>query len=372
MEIKTLSSFPGVPFNDTLESFFDTYTVDEEIECYQLLFSPYGDKTSFDDLYKLTFNSKIVILNIMDLIIDRFDNTAIDELKKFCELHPQQKFIIFSFHLGLGNELKIPNLYLDTIMSSNLTENLKHCEKKEISNKWLALNYDTKVHRVMAASYLLSKDYYMNGNITFRMDVAPLVKFKDYKNITKIPTYQLRSDFAKGYARFKSGNFNHLKMRNFDKEGDRVATNYNENLLPVYENTGVEVITGTMFFEKTPVLTEKEIQPIFGKNFPIYLNGVGMVREMKKLFDIDTFDDIIDNSYDEIENHFERMAAAIDRNEHLLDGSTNISELWNDNRKRFEDNCEKVDAMIFDRKYQRTLNHEKIKQALKHFDVSFV
>lgn len=371
MEIKTLSSFPGVPFNDTLESFFDTYTVDEEIECYQLLFSPYGDKTSFEDLCKIKFESRVVILNIMDLIIDPFDNTAIDELTKFCELNPQQKFIIFNLHLGLGDQLKIPNLYLDTIISSNLTEDLKHCEKKEISNKWLSLNYDTKVHRVMTTCYLLSKDYYKNGNITFRTDAAPLVKFREYKNITKIPTYELRSDFAKGYGRFKSGDFNHLKIRNFDKEGDRVASNYNENLLPIYQNTGVEIVTGTMFFEKTPVLTEKEIQPVFGKNFPIYINGVGIVREMKKLFDIDTFDDIIDNTYDEIEDHFERMAAAIDRNQHLLDGSTNISELWYDNQKRFEDNCKKMDSMFFDRNYQRIFNHEKIKQALTHFDVSF-
>jgi hypothetical protein len=52
------------------------------------------------------------------------------------------------------------------------------------------------------------------------MDVPTLVKYDQYKNITKIPTYQLRSDFAKGYVRFKSKDFKHLKIRNFDYSND--------------------------------------------------------------------------------------------------------------------------------------------------------
>ncbi|MFO0003644.1 MAG: hypothetical protein ACK559_21195, partial [bacterium] len=87
-------------------------------------------------------------------------------------------------------------------------------------------------------------------------------------------------------------------------------------------------------------------------------------------FDIDIFEDIVDHSYDEIENHFERLAAAIDRNQHLLDGSTNIKELWYDNQKRFDDNCEKINSLCFDKEKQRIFNHEKIKQSLMSFDIS--
>lgn len=371
MEIKTLSSFPGVPFNDTFETFASKYKLLEDVECYQLLFSPYGDKTSFEDLNKIKFQSRVVILNVMDLIIDSHDNADINGLIKFCEDHPRNRFIIFNFHLGLKNQIKLPNLYLDTIMSSNLTENLVPCEKKSISNRWLSLNLDTKLHRVMTVSYLLSKDYYKNGDITFRYDIPPLMKYDKYKNITPISP-ELKSELSKGYERFKSKDYNLLKIRNFDKVDDRVASNYNNNLRPVYENIGVEIITGTLFFENTPTLTEKEVQSVFGKNFPIYLNGVGMAREMKNLFDIDLFDDIIDISYDEIEDHFERMAAAIDRNQHLLDGSTNIHELWHDNQKRFEDNCEKMKSLCFDKEYQRIFNHEKIKNLLRECNVSFI
>jgi hypothetical protein len=371
MEVKTLSSFPGVPFTDTFETFFDEYTLSEDVECYQLLFCPYGTGSSFDDLNQINFQSRVVILNVMDLMIDNTDNTAIKELTQFCENHPEQDFIIFNFHLNLANEVKLPNLYLDTIIPTSYTERLTHCEKKDLRNAWLSLNSDTKVHKVMTVCYLLSKDYYDRGYITFNMNAATLVKYDQYKNITKIPTYQLRSDFAKGYVRFKSKDFKHLKIRNFDYSSDRVASNYNRNLLPVFEKIAVEIITGTMFFEKTPVLSEKEVQSVYAKNFPIYINGPGIVREIRKFMQIDMFDDIIDHSYDEIEDHFERMAAAIDRNEHLLNGSTNIRELWNDNRKRFEQNCQIMDDGLYDKTKQKIRNHEQIKRALNHFNVSF-
>lgn len=371
MEIQTLSSFPGVPFNDSIREFFDAYKVDEDIEFYQFVFCPYGWKTSFDDLYKINFKSRIVILNIVDSIIDRYDNAAIKELTQFCADHPEQNFIIFSFHLNFENELKhIPNLYHGTIFSANTTEGLNRCEKKDITNRWICLNRNMKLHKVLALSYILSKDFYLNGDLSFTENPI-LSKYHQYKNISEIPA-EVKKNFSKGFERFKAKEFNLLEVHNFDKFDDRVANNYNVNLLPVYENVAVEIITGTMFFEKTPLLSEKEMQSVYAKNFPIYLNGIGMVKEMKKLFDLDLFEDIIDHSYDEIENHFERLAAAIDRNEHLLDGSTNIKELWYDNQERFEENCDKIDAALHDKSYQRMFNHERIKKALTHFNVTFV
>jgi hypothetical protein len=132
MKVKTLSSFPGVPFTDTFETFFDEYTLSEDVECYQLLFCPYGTGSSFQDLYQINFQSRVVILNVMDLMIDNTDNTAIKELTQFCADNPEQDFIIFNLHLNLAKEVKFPNLYLDTIIPTSYTERLKHCEKKDL------------------------------------------------------------------------------------------------------------------------------------------------------------------------------------------------------------------------------------------------
>lgn len=371
MELKTLSTFPGVPFNDTFEEFSNAYTFDEDIECYQLVFCPYGRKTCFDaDLSNFKFKSRVVILNIVDSIIDKYDNFALEELTQFCANNPEQNFIIFTYHLSLQDQLKITNLYHDTIFSAYTLTQMRRCEKKDITNNWVFLNRNSKLHKAMAICYLLSKDYHSNGYIS-TTDESILSKYHQYKNISKMPV-EFRNSIADGFKRFKSKEFNSLQISEFLKDDDRVADNYNKNLLPIYRNVALELISGTMFFENSPLLSEKEIQNVYGQNFPIYFNAPGIVKEMKKLFDLDMFEDIIDHSYDQIENHFERLAAAVDRNEKLLNGSTNMKELWYDNRKRFEDNCDKLDAAFYDKTYRSAFNEEKIKKALTHFNVTFV
>lgn len=361
------NAFNGVPFNDTIESFFDTYKVDEDIECYQLLFCPYGTGTSFDDLNKIKFQSRVVILNIIDEVINEDGSFAIEELTKFCLDHPEQNFIIFNFQLNIKDQLKLDNLYTDTIQSSNFKGNFKRCEKKDITNRWLLLNSGSKIHRILTICYLLSKDYYLNGDITFDMETR--LGDWDRKDMSKMSN-EFRNKFMKGYERFKSNQFTLLNLTKYT-DTETVVNNYNINLLPVYENVGVEIITATSFFEKTPGLSEKEFQSVYGKTFPIYIGGVGSAREIKKFFNLDTFDDIIDHSYDTIEDHYERLSTAIEKNEKLLDGSTNIKELWFDNQKRFEENCNKVDSMLHDKEYQKMHNDNKIKKALTHFNCSF-
>lgn len=371
MEIKTLSTVPGLPFNNMLETFFDEHKVDEEIECYQLVYCPYGYGTNFGDLNQIYFKSRVVILNMLDTIIDNKDNVDVEGIERFCANHPEQNFIISCPHFNMQREFDIPNLHLCAFMPTSLDEDLVHCEKKDLTNRWVSFNSDTKLHRVLTVSYLLSKDYHQNGFFTFDMEKPALVKYDQYRNITKISNYQLRSSFAKGLSKFKTKDFNRLKIAKFDQNDLRLSYNYNVNLFPVYERIGVEIITGTMFFERSPVLSEKEMQSVYAKNFPIYINGVGMAKEFKKFFSVDIFEDIVDHSYDEIEDHFERLAAAIDRNQHLLDGSTNIRELWYDNKKRHDENCLIMDEHVHAGKYQNTFNRERIKSALRHFDVSF-
>lgn len=375
MEITTLSTLPGVEFNDSIEKFFDKYKLSEDVECYQLFFCPYGKGTSFDDLYKINFKSKIVILNVVDTIIDIDDNTAIKDLVKFCRDHPEQNFIISCPHLNLQRELTrrniiVPNLYLDQLLCTTYFGSFKRCEKKGIkANKWLSLNSGPRVHRILAISYLLSKDYADNGDFTFDLETELVKQPYQYKNLRKMPE-DLKNSFSEGYEKFKLGKFNRLDIPKFDYTTLSPAKNYNEIIAPICQSYGVEIITGTMFFEKTPVLSEKEMQSVWSGTFPIYINGAGMAREMKNLFGIDIFEDIVDHSYDEIENHYERMTAAIDRNQHLLDGSTNIHELWNDHKQRFDDNCEKMQTILCDGTYQNNYNFNHLKRAFTHFNVT--
>ena len=379
VKITSLSSAAGFPFNTALEDFFNTYEVDEDIECYELFFNPDGSRSNiesdsggsnFDDLYQIKFKSQIVILNIMDSIVDKDNNVAVDELLEFCSNHPENNFIVFTFHDMFIKQINIKNLYIDTIFSITLgnsfTQKYKYFKKNIKSNEWLLLNSNMRLHRFMTIYYLLSKEYYKNGLISINLDY---LEDKDLKIKSKI-TKQVKDDFLKGKTRFENNEFNLLKIPPNRNDVNMPIENYNINLLPIYRKTGIEIITGTMFFNNDTCIGEKEIQNVYGKSFPIYITGCGMVKKIKDLFNIDTFDDIIDHSYDEVENPFERLTTAIDKNEKLLNGSTNIKELWSDNQKRFEDNRAKVNSSLRDATYQTHFNEERIKKSLNYFNVS--
>jgi hypothetical protein len=406
MNIKTLA-FCGEENNfcdDTFETFFDTYNLTEEIECYQVaLPDDDGDESlSYltENCPRYTFRTRVVILNIQSLILDEFGDIDMDGLVKFCEYHHDQQFIIFNPQINFKgitskNSIGKPNLYADTLNSSflynsenNSSDESIHLnrgiEKKKISNQWLFLNSTAGLHKVVTLSYLLSKDYYKNGFISIghqtdhrtliqdyyvpqRFDEGEILKNTSemHHDVSKISP-ELKLELKKGYERFGSKDFNILKVEPTYELKDNY---YNDYLNPLYETTGVEVVAGITFFEQFPIISGKIFRSVYAKHFPIHLNGVGMVKWMEDAFGLDMFRDIVDHSYDEITDHFERLTAAIDRNAHLLDGSTNIHELWHDNQKRFEDNCKQMDKFIDDEDHRRNVNHEKIKKALTHFGI---
>jgi hypothetical protein len=142
VKITSLSSTPGFPFNTALEDFFNTYKVDKDIECYKLYFSPFGSRpniefdpvgSNFDDLYQIKFRSQIVILNIIDSIIDKNGDIAIDQLLEFCSNHPENNFIVFTFHDSFIKQINIKNLYIDTISSVTLENSI--AQKYKYFNK---------------------------------------------------------------------------------------------------------------------------------------------------------------------------------------------------------------------------------------------
>jgi hypothetical protein len=53
---------------------------------------------------------------------------------------------------------------------------------------------------------------------------------------------------------------------------------------------------------------------------------------------MDMFDDIIDHSYDTIENPIDRLYTAITSNIELLTNNQKTKQLWKDNRQRFVNN----------------------------------
>jgi hypothetical protein len=55
---------------------------------------------------------------------------------------------------------------------------------------------------------------------------------------------------------------------------------------------------------------------------------------------MDVFDDIIDHSYDKIENPIDRLYCAISNNLEILTNNNRVKELWAKNQHRFANNVD--------------------------------
>ena len=123
----------------------------------------------------------------------------------------------------------------------------------------------------------------------------------------------------------------------------------------------LELLSSGHFSETTPCFSEKEIQWVYGRNFLIYLGSPRSIQWLRK-WGFDVFDDVVDHSYDLIEDPSERILRAIDDNIHLLDGSTDLDQLWKDREERFNQNCLVADNI------QEKLDNECKKQILERLD----
>ena len=87
----------------------------------------------------------------------------------------------------------------------------------------------------------------------------------------------------------------------------------------VFEPSCVSLITEPALYEKETIITEKTIMALYGGTIPIWVGGWRIPDYMKSLgFDI--FDDVVDHSYQSLDDPYDRCYYAIEKNINLLRG----------------------------------------------------
>lgn len=123
---------------------------------------------------------------------------------------------------------------------------------------------------------------------------------------------------------------------------------HNPELMENYESSYVNIITESMFFdsENNIHISEKSFKPFFYYQYPLILSTCGHIKKMKDLYDFDFFDDIINHSYDDETNQKNRLKMFVDEIERLNKMKDEISKHYNSNKKRFEENKNKVIELL--------------------------
>ena len=390
-----LSSDNKFPFSDSIEKFFNTYHIEEGVEVYYMYPAPkeynIPNSTSAEDLNSIKYKEKLIIWALSDSFIDlnsynyykQDKPKEIQKLENICKDNKEKIFLLCSNLYNLNIFLSADNLFsLDNLINTKFVVKYRRCLEKNFTTKkqWICLNHTPKPHRMALVSYLLGMGLDEFGTIvcnnSLNTDTNDTYNYNlilDYFKFNDVDKKNIR----KVLFRLNIQKFEKINIINYEKLQNNILpeylnyTNYHDHILPIYKHTALEIISCTLFSEPTPLFGEKEIHSVYGKNFQIFIGSKGTAYKFKHIWGMDIFEDIINHSYDNIEDPTQRLKSAIDMNMHLLDGTTDLSKLWYKNQHRLDKNCDTMDKILYDKNYQLNFDFNKIKVGLDKFGIRY-
>jgi len=114
----------------------------------------------------------------------------------------------------------------------------------------------------------------------------------------------------------------------------------------VFEPSCVSLITEPCFYERETLITEKTIMAIYGGTLPVWVGGWGIPQNMRQL-GFDVFDDIVDHSYEHMEDPWDRVYYAVEKNLHLLKDTKVTQEFIKRNHARLQHNMHLINSNVF-------------------------
>jgi hypothetical protein len=345
-------------YDDTTLSLFQNLVEDQE--SYYLWSYPPDNMNQF--LQNTNCKSPNIFLGIKDLLDswiefdwwnDRQQAGSI-RIQEFARRHPDQQIVLFTSLERLEREITEPNLHIIPWGGDWLNQRTEYTKLRPVLEKnfssdrtYINLNRNVRSHRVVILSYLLGQGYDTTGVLTYLKNPykMPDTFLKSIGWQFDIPRHDMiRESILNGFNRLSITNDDYEIYKNYGQGHTDNAGNFENKLRSMYQNSFVEIVSETTFIEPSFILSEKTAHAFYGCNFPIILNGCGCVEHLRDI-GLDVFDDIVDHSYDLVENPFDRIVTAIESNRRLLMDTEYVKQAWKTNRSRFERNIEVMKNM---------------------------
>lgn len=196
--------------------------------------------------------------------------------------------------------------YLTRIKDYNIQLNASNT----FAPKFLSLNGRPEWHRY----YLIQ--LYKDRNLFDKGLVSLLNRYDRFSDT------QIKRTFLKSYEgdpSFILDIIDNKRTLEIDRTNEQIHENDRSHDPFIYKDTSISVVSET--YGETArgcFITEKSYKPIANCHFQIWIGQPGMVKFFRKL-GYDLFDDIIDHSYDNVNNDTKRYNAAIDSLEQYLE-----------------------------------------------------
>lgn len=279
----------------------------------------------------------------------------LDHVKKY----PNKKFILITDVHNIEQEydnvdnLSIVETELIT-MDKPLYEKIKPVVDKNIINDkhFIALANRATNSRITLLSYLLGQGLEKHGILKTKELIKERIQGPQ-TFLDCIPWHINNSTMGetleKGYQKLKKYQ---EPTKLIDGPYSSVIkggnpTNFNQYLRNFYSHSLVELCAETYFEESSYMFTEKTLNMILGCNFPILLCGQNSVAHLESM-GFDVFRDIVDHSYDNIQDPMARLTSAVDLNIKLLTDKQWATSQWARSIDRFEKNVKHSKQGMYD------------------------
>jgi hypothetical protein len=352
--------------------------------CDQILIST----IDFENLLRLDFEHRIVLIGLYDHLLSQnlieYDYwnpsvpTQISEIVHLSRQHPDRLFVllIMGYHWNISNFQNLSNirvLHWNAIHTNNTYHNLKpvikNFESRQIA---ISLNRLMRCHRLFAISLLyglgLEKHCLITAsNIRYQLSKLSSDNFLEHNNFVFEEHHDLaRETVIKGFKKliedFNSGSSYHYGGQIYPLVPNTEIvimfdnySNFENNLRSAYQNSFVEIVGCRLGVDPGVSIDEKMINSVYARNFPVLIGSTGTVKFYRNL-GIDMFDDVIDHSYDQIDNPVDRFYKAIVDNKHLITDTDQTKKIWQARESRFDENIDRFNNNeIYNNLRQKTL-----------------
>lgn len=364
----TISARP--PFDELMFDFFEQCItrLPENSQAYYVWADP-ADML-VPTLQSLEYSAPVVLLCVFDnLCLNDFDpwthsrSHGVAAIADIALARPDTQFLLITSVSNLHQELQdIQNIAIIELgfitMESSQWSTVDVNLKKNFSSPtcFVSINNRAAAHRISCTSLLLSRQWDQFGTINISKEMHNHVnRYQSYLDMiawqfNACQERDLKPWLCDGFLRLQK--YQNVNSDFINGSFNRYAGNFVKYLAPLYSNHFVELVAETYYAEPSFMMTEKTLNSVHGKNFPIWISGAGSVAYLENL-GMDVFRDIINHNYDQETNPFDRLVKLLDDNQRILTDVDYAKSQWLQCANRFDANIAFVRKSMYETIKQR-------------------
>lgn len=215
---------------------------------------------------------------------------------------------------------------------------------------WISLNGNRRIHRYITSMYLLGNDLERSGYLT--LDPAEILEHESWHTWLSWWKYNDRNEIfsaessfdilEKGFDKIKAGQGFFTRAYSSISAPANNSSNFTNHLSGLYSKSLVELVNSTIWYpDQSAILCEKYLHTVYGKNLPLIVGAKNTVSFIRSL-GFDVFDDLIDHSYDAIDDPVTRLITALDSNKRLFSDFDHALKCWKAGESRMQNNVDRA------------------------------